>query len=435
MDPVQDKIERAKRELEQMIDLNPQVMLLVDGEGRITRANRALLHLLGLSGYPAVLGKRLEDVFPGNDGLTGLLLNRDGIREHETEIESEDGTRHTVHFTVVGVRSEGELTAVIVRDVGVEKAEAASLAIRHKTEAVKAVAGALMHNVNQSLTVIMVNAQLLSLMLEKGFMNLDDLAGSLRDIVRETTCIADVLKDIGRPSTFVTEPYPGSDDILDIRRSAGSRTGGGQENEPRGYVWLESSFTATVEILLKLLDAHECGSSGHSTMVAEYAVVLSRKMGFAAEYIAKVRSCALLHDIGKLGIPDAILCKPSPLSEQEKVVMNGHSDIGFRLLNEFPFAGDEAAVARSHHERWDGGGYPQGLAGKAIHPMARIVSVSDAIDALRRRRPYSAAASSDAIAAEITSGSGTQFDPEVVSAFNACRPELESVAPLGTLGV
>ena len=429
VDPLQVKIEKAKRELEHMIALIPQVMLLVDPDGRISRANKALLELLGLQGgYPAVLGKRLEELFGGNAGVKKLLQRRTGNRELEADIKLPDGQLHPLHFKVVGVGTEGELSVVMVSDVGAEKQHAASMEVRHKTEAVKAVAGALMHNVNQSLTVIMVNAQLLNLMLEKGLMNTVELGNSLNDIVRETTLIAEILKDVGRPDRFVTEPYPGSENILDIKRSAVSSGDGAKGRPQRAYVWLESSCTETVDRLLKALDVHEGGSLMHARVVAEYAVIMSRCLGHGAEDADKIRNCAALHDIGKLGIPDSILRKPAPLSEEETRTMHSHSELGYSLLRNFPFARDEADVARSHHERWDGSGYPQGLAGKEIHPLARIVAVADTFDALCRERAYHEMQTIEAAGAEINAGAGSHFDPDVVKAFNGCLDELKAVA-------
>ena len=297
----------------------------------------------------------------------------------------------------------------------------------HKKEAVKAVAGALMHNVNQSLTVIMVNAQLLNLMLEKGQMNTADLANSLRDIVRETTCIADLLRDVSRPTTFVTQPYPGSPDIMDIRRSAGCE-GDTSDAEPHANLWLASSYAATVDVLLTALDTHEAGSFMHAKRTAAYAVIIARHMGLSDGDIAKIRDCAALHDIGKLFIPDDILRKPAPLNNGEASVIHRHSEFGYNLLRNFPFAVEEAEVARSHHERWDGAGYPRGIAGTAIHLMARIVTIADYFDALRSKRAYR---SDDIVVAEIIAGSGAQFDPDVVRAFVASVEDLKNVSVPG----
>lgn len=427
MEPLQEKIEKAKLELEQMIDLNPQVMLLVDRNGKITRANKALLAFLGLSNYPSVLEKQIDDIFPGCGDVKKLLLSREKNREIETEVALAGGQKHMLRFTIVGVGEGGDPSVIMISDAGAERVEAESLAIRHKTEAVKAVAGALMHNVNQSLTIILVNAQLMNLTVEKGLIDPIALASHLKDIVRETISIADVLKAVDGPARFVTEPYPGCADILDIKRSADASGGAVSSASPRADVWLESSYAAALDTLLMALDAHDVGSFLHAKRTAEYAVIIARRMGYGVDELARVFNCATLHDIGKLGIPDAILCKPESLSDEEMSLMKTHSEIGYNLLRHFPFAREEAVVARCHHERWDGLGYPQALAGKEIDPIARIVSVADCFDVLRDGRSYRRAASADAVVGEINSSAGSCFDPDVVQAFNSSLKELDRV--------
>ena len=421
MEQVQDKIERAKQELEQMIDLNPQVMLLADREGRITRANRALLDLLGLPGYPEVLGKRIEELFPGKEAVRKLLARRKVDKGQDIEVRLRDGRARVLHFTVVGAGAKGELSVVVINDVGADRERAAFLELKHKKDAVNTVAGALMHNVNQSLTVIMVNAQLMNLMVEKGQINAADVRNSLQDIVKETTRIAEVLKDIDRPAGFVMEPYLGSVSILDIKRSAGLSGGTVSGPAPRAYLWLESAYASALDVLLSALDVHDNGVLLHARRTATNAEILARRMGKSETEAVKIRNCAALHDIGKLGIPDSILCKPAPLTAAETACVRTHTEIGYDLLRNFPFAREEAEAARSHHERWDGSGYPQGLAGKDIHEMARIVGLADAVDALSFDRAYHKGVSPEAIAAEINSGAGVQFDPEVVAAFNNSR--------------
>lgn len=428
MEPVQEKIEKAKRELEQMIDLNPQVMLLVDTKGCVTRANKALLALLGLTDYPQVLGKRMDDLFPGNGDVSRLMVQRKENREIEAEVALAGDRRHVLRFTIVGADAEGELAVIMVSDVGAEKDEAESLAIRHKTEAVKAVAGALMHNVNQSLTIIMVNAQLMNLTLEKGGADPSELMDRLKDVVKETISIADVLKAVDGPARFVTEPYPGCADILDIKKSASTSGGTVACAAPSADLWLESSYAAAIDMLLLALDAHDSGSFLHAKRTAEYAVIIARHMGYGVDELSRVLNCATLHDIGKLGIPDAILCKPGPLSDEEDRLAKTHPEVGYNLLRHFPFAREESVVARSHHERWDGLGYPQALAGKEIHPIARIVSVANCFDTLRAGRQSRQAASVDTVATEINSRAGSHFDPEVIQVFNRCLKELERVS-------
>jgi len=125
----------------------------------------------------------------------------------------------------------------------------------------------------------------------------------------------------------------------------------------------------------------------------------------------------LLHDIGKIGIPDAILLKPGPLTPEEWKVMHTHPEIGRRLIERIPFLRGAVPIVYSHHEKWDGSGYPRGLGGEDIPLGARIFAVVDAFDAMTFDRPYSKAITFDAAKAEIKRCAGTHFDPAVVEAF------------------
>jgi len=125
----------------------------------------------------------------------------------------------------------------------------------------------------------------------------------------------------------------------------------------------------------------------------------------------------LLHDVGKVGVPDAILFKPGALSEDEFALIAQHPVIGSEILRDVEFLGEGKLVVRHHHERWDGDGYPDGLAGEAIPLAARVFAVADALDALTTDRPYRPASSFMAAREEVFKGSGTQFDPAVVAAY------------------
>jgi putative two-component system response regulator len=137
-----------------------------------------------------------------------------------------------------------------------------------------------------------------------------------------------------------------------------------------------------------------------------------------------IRQAAPLHDIGKIAIPDSILLKPGRLSEEEFEVVKTHAVLGARVLSGGGSDLLEAAerIARHHHERWDGGGYPDGLAGDAIPVAARLVHVADVFDVLVHERPYKESWTVEAAADEIRAGAGTQFDPEAVEAFEALGP-------------
>jgi diguanylate cyclase (GGDEF)-like protein len=153
--------------------------------------------------------------------------------------------------------------------------------------------------------------------------------------------------------------------------------------------------------------------------VAELAVLVATRMGLAHDEVERVRHAAELHDVGKVAIPDAILLKAGPLDEEEWAFMRRHTVIGERIVGAASSLAAVAQIVRSTHERWDGAGYPDGLAGKAIPLAARIVAVCDAYDAMVSDRPYRKAWTSEQSLAELERCAGSQFDPVVVEAFAA----------------
>ena len=160
----------------------------------------------------------------------------------------------------------------------------------------------------------------------------------------------------------------------------------------------------------------------HTERVATLAERIARELGMGAQLPATVRMAAPLHDIGKLGIPDQILLKPGGLTDDEQAVMKTHTTIGARILgeSEYPVLGMAREIALTHHERWDGAGYPAGLRASAIPIAGRIVAVADVFDAITHKRPYKEALPVEHAIAEITRASGTQFDAQVVEAFLVC---------------
>ncbi len=171
------------------------------------------------------------------------------------------------------------------------------------------------------------------------------------------------------------------------------------------------------EVLLNTLNLRDNETRGHCKRVAAYAKVIAEALGIRGQALVAIEQGSLLHDIGKVGIPDAILKKPDRLTDEDWLVLKRHTVIGGQLLDGIESMKQARAIVVQHHERWDGGGYPNGLAGEEIVLGARIFAVVDALDAILSDRPYRPARDIDTAIAEIQSCSGSQFDPNVVNAF------------------
>ncbi|MBI3031833.1 MAG: response regulator [Candidatus Rokubacteria bacterium] len=180
---------------------------------------------------------------------------------------------------------------------------------------------------------------------------------------------------------------------------------------------LQDTYRATLEALGSALDTRDVGTEAHSRRVHGYALTIARAHGVSENEIKDIEHGVLLHDIGKIGIPDAILLKPGPLTPEEWIVMRTHPEVGRRLIERIPFLRGAVPIVYHHHERWDGSGYPLGLRGDAIPLGARIFAVADALDAMTYDRPYSKAVSYEAACREIEGCAGTHFDPIVVRTF------------------
>ncbi len=180
---------------------------------------------------------------------------------------------------------------------------------------------------------------------------------------------------------------------------------------------LRASYEATVRALADAVEARDAYTGKHAERVAAYGLELARAHGMASAEEPQIEFGFLLHDVGKVAISDAILHKPGRLTTSERDEMRRHPVIGEQIVCKIDFLADARQVVRSHHERWDGGGYPDGLAGEQIPLPARVFAVADAFDALTSDRPYRAAASFDEARTVIGAGAGTHFDPDVVRTF------------------
>ncbi len=190
---------------------------------------------------------------------------------------------------------------------------------------------------------------------------------------------------------------------------------------------IQASYEFTLDALVRMLDAREEQTGKHSKRVRELAVALAQELGLTSEEQENVATGAFLHDIGKIAVPDNILLKPGPLTDEEWAVMRTHSQTGYDILRSSQFLQDAAQVVHQHHERWDGSGYPQGLEGEDICMGARIFAVIDAYDAMRSERVYRKAIPHAEAVKEIIDNAGKQFDPQVVEAFQHCQSDMESI--------
>lgn len=185
----------------------------------------------------------------------------------------------------------------------------------------------------------------------------------------------------------------------------------------RNHEELEQAYVEAVLALANAMDARDTYTADHSQRLAQWAVAVARALGLSEEDVQGVHSGALLHDIGKLGVPDEILLKPGPLTEEEWTIIRRHPAEGARILAPVRRLHPVVPIVRHHQERWDGTGYPAGLAGEAIPLGARILAVVDAYVAMTDDRPYRAARSHDDAVAELRRCAGTQFDPRIVAVF------------------
>jgi len=180
---------------------------------------------------------------------------------------------------------------------------------------------------------------------------------------------------------------------------------------------IERSYDHTLEVLGAAIDLRDSPTAGHSRRVFLYSIETAKLMGALESQMKNIAMGAWLHDIGKLAIPDAILLKPGPLSDQERAIMQRHAQIGYDLVKGIPFLADAAEIIFAHHERCDGSGYPRGLKTEQIPVGARIFAVADTFDAMTSDRPYRRALPFEASREVIERGAGKQYDSQVARVF------------------
>ena len=194
---------------------------------------------------------------------------------------------------------------------------------------------------------------------------------------------------------------------------------------------LEKSYLESIEILRRTVEVKDIYTKGHSDRVAEYSLLIGEKLNLPSDEMKTLKIGALFHDIGKIGIPDAILLKTDKLTDDEYSEIKNHPAIGVHILSNASIFADIIPIVKHHHERYDGHGYPSRLAGKDIPYLARIVAVADTFDAMTSKRSYRQALDFDYTMNEIERCKGTQFDPEIADVFlDILRNEPEKISEI-----
>jgi putative nucleotidyltransferase with HDIG domain len=193
----------------------------------------------------------------------------------------------------------------------------------------------------------------------------------------------------------------------------------------------ERMFRLTLEAFAKAIDARDHYTSGHSERVTKYTLALAKTIGITGAELDVIRRAGMLHDIGKVGVPDNILLKPGPLEPTERAMMESHVTIGYSMLHGLPFLVDALPSIRGHHERWDGKGYPDKLSGLDIHQHARLMGVGDSFDAMTSARPYRNALPMEEAIRRVHNDRGKQFDPDAVDAFDQVHEEFNEIRVAG----
>jgi HD-GYP domain-containing protein (c-di-GMP phosphodiesterase class II) len=232
--------------------------------------------------------------------------------------------------------------------------------------------------------------------------------------------LADSTRAISEGQYGATVEVGGTSEIADLSESFNRMSGSiavAFEQIRRAAQENHELFLASIRALAEAIDAKDPYTRGHSERVATYAATISIEMGLAPEDVDRIRLSALLHDVGKIGVDDRIIRKPTALTEEEFEAMKTHPIKGAAIMSAIPQLADVIPGMRHHHEKWTGGGYPDGLAGERIPLQARIVSVADTFDAMTTTRPYQKAMEIDFVVDRIRQFAGVRYDPRVVQAF------------------
>jgi putative two-component system response regulator len=237
----------------------------------------------------------------------------------------------------------------------------------------------------------------------------------------DTEALVDAINR-GQVYRYVTKPWNGEDLRLTVVRAlqhyeVNRSRHEMEETNKRLSRRLQAMTRGVICAIADTLEAKDRYVYGHARRVSGYSLAIGRRMRLSVPVLERLSLAALMHDVGKIATPEAILLKPAALTEEERAVVRLHAERGARLLAEVPDMEETAAAVRHHHEDYDGSGYPDGLAGEQIPLASRIIRLTDAYDAMTSPRPFRDALDHETAVAELTKGAGRQYDPEVVRAF------------------
>ena len=414
-------------------------IFLVDEEGRIARANQRALERYGypeetLIGMP-VANLRVPAERERLPSVLELTLSG-GSAVYETVHQTREGRAFPVETSSRAVEVGGRrMVQGIVRDIS--ERERAERSLRESEERFRAM-------IEQSISgtciigddgrFLYVNPRLAGILgYEDGaalvgrlVLDLvvpgdrerfaDNLRGRLAGEARSARYHFDAVRRDGVHVTLGTHGTAGSyggrrvviatvQDVTELLRA---------EEDIRGYVHkLEHAMRGTLAVISKMVELRDPYTRGHERRVAEIGAALGAALGFAAERVEGLRVAGSVHDVGKIAVPAEILSKPSRLTPAEYALVKEHAQLGFEVLKDVEFPWPVAEVARQHHERMDGSGYPRGLKGEAILLEARILAVADVVEAMSSHRPYRPGLGLEAALAEIEQGRGRTYDAEV----------------------
>ena len=420
----------------------PDVILTFGANGEFYEVFTKAHRLFG-SENTDIRGKSVYDVVPKNAGdiimkVVHKALEEREVQEYEYSMPGPGG-KSWFQARVVAYDEQGESRVLwLARDVTAQKRAELALAEseeRYRTLFENAPIG--IYRTNASGEIVVANPTLVQLL---GFNSFDELAS--RNLETEgfsfTTPRNKFIEQIerdGQVRGYETIWVRKDRSEVHIRENARRvRNHGGMdfydgtvediteqkrawELIERSKLELELAYDVTLQGWSRALEMREHETAGHSNRVVELTLALSQSLGINSDHLVNIKRGALLHDIGKMGIPDAILLKPGPLTEDEWVIMRQHPIYSYQLLAQITYLAPALDIPYAHHERWDGSGYPRGLAGDSIPLSARIFAVTDVWDALTSNRPYRPAWSKDEAREYLTFNAGRLFDEQVVASF------------------